>query len=141
MKLNSAKLSSILCLYLLTCHFAQAAPPDAMNATALKELLSGNTIIGQHLNKGFRFDMYLKSDGTFIEKREDQLIPGTWHIDAKGRFCWRRNQKNKTWCHWIIDNGDRTYTNVKKKHGKFKKVRQFKVFDGNVRGLYLPTNR
>ena len=138
MKSNHAKLLAILLVYALTNHFVQAAPHNAMNKDVLNALLTGNTIIGTHLNKGFKFDMYLKRDGTLIEKREDRVIAGTWRVNDKGKFCWNYKHKEKTWCLWVINNGDRTYTNVKKKNGSLTKVRQFKVFDGNIRSLYLP---
>ncbi len=119
-------------LLLLAPGICIAAPNTAMNKMELTKLITGNTLVGSHLIKNHKFHMYMKKDGTHVEKRNGTILPGKWSVNPKGKLCWSYDIKDKTWCRWILNNGDGTYTKVK---GKHKKVRQFKVVSGNSKNL------
>ena len=122
----------IIILSLLKTSVLIAAPENVLNRSNLVKLITGNTLEGKHIRKDYNFSMFLKSDGTHVEKRNGVLKPGVWSVNSEGKLCWSYTSKDKTWCRWIVENSDGTYIKIK---GSKKKVRQFIVKQGNPNKL------
>jgi hypothetical protein len=75
-KMKIKSLTFVITLLLITSFQANAA--DALSADAIKTLIVGNTVNGEHLIKGFKFTAYFKADGTAIRNWDGDVQDGTY---------------------------------------------------------------
>lgn len=107
----------------LTC---QAA--EALDASQLKTLYSGNTFEATNVVTGASFTNYFSPDGRVaqVTKKGDKK-KGTWRVDPAGTHCltW---EGDKEFCHKVVPEGDGTY---KRYAGDKHVVTVNKVLKGN----------
>lgn len=87
---------------------AWAHAEDALDADAVKKLITGNTVDGLATN-GNTQQNYFAPDGTTIRKVGDKLIEGTWSVKNDGMQCVTGMPGG---CAKIINNGDGTYDRI-----------------------------
>ena len=110
---------------------AVSAPAFAgpMSGPDIMSLLSGNTVSGSSLSKGYKFTVFYDASGAVRGKNDNGPVGGEWMVKGD-KFCSKRDGKTK--CNKIVDNGDGTYSKL---NGKDKKVTLFSVNKGNPDNL------
>ncbi len=83
---------------------------DALDAAAVKELLSGNTV-DVLTASGNTFQVYFAPDGKLVRKEGDKIVEGTWHVEDDGRQCVEGTPGG---CAKIVKNEDGTHDRIGK---------------------------
>ena len=90
----------------------QANAADALSADAIKALIVGNTVNGEHLKKDFKFTAYFKADGTAIRNWKGEVQNGTYFFkESDKQHCVNFGGGDK--CATIVPNGDGSYKRLK----------------------------
>lgn len=99
-------------------------PHQNGGASDFHKLLSGKTVTGTHVRRGFGFKLYFDPNGILIQKKANgKKKVGRWSIDNNGRQCFIWN--NKTGCGKLVRNADGSYNFFRK--GKI--ARQYHSFE------------
>jgi hypothetical protein len=89
-----------------------ATPRDFLSGDQVRELLQGNTEIGEGMKDeeqtGRRWTAYFAPDGTARRQttKGGEKAVGTWFIDAEGRACFQWEGKEEPKCDLIAREGD-----------------------------------
>jgi hypothetical protein len=91
---------------------AAVTPRDMLSGDQVRELLQGNTEIGEGLKDeeqtGRHWTAYFAPDGTARRQttKGGEKAIGTWFIDAEGRACFQWEGKEEPKCDLIAREGD-----------------------------------
>ncbi len=98
----------VAAVLLVTSFSANAA--DALSADAIKKIIVGNTVNGEHAIKGFKFTAYFKADGTATRNWKGDVQEGTYFFKDNLHCV---NFGNGDRCAAMVSNGDGTYKRLK----------------------------
>ena len=132
MKIKNSLIISAIIGYFIAFIGTSALAADDLSAAEVKKLLSGKTVEGINVNKGYSFKAYFDPKGTIRAAYPFGTRQGKWRVNQKGRKCIRWKDKKKQNCNVIARDGE-VYKEFKiKKNGDRKHVATFKKFtDGN----------
>ena len=88
----------------------QANAAEALSADAIKTLIVGNTVNGEHLKKDFKFTAYFKADGTAIRNWDGDVQNGTYFF-KDNLHCVNFGGGDK--CAAMVPNSDGSYKRLK----------------------------
>lgn len=84
---------------------ATAYAGETLNAAAVKNLVSGNTAVGE-TDTGTKMMNYFSPDGTLHRKMGKKMMEGTWEVKDDGTQCIEGVPGG---CATIVKNDDGTY--------------------------------
>ena len=108
-----------------------------MSAEDVKSLVTNKTAKGVHLKKSFSYTIYFAPDGSLHQiKTNGDERKGEWEVKDNGKHCVTWDDSDRTFCRFVRDNGDQTYTKIKVKYsGKEIPILIWRDFsDGNNLG-------
>lgn len=93
-----------------------------MTGEQIKLLVSGKTVSGRHLRKDFPLKTYFAQDGFVVGLAKGNERKGKWWVNKKNMQCIKWSHRDRKFCLIVRDNGDGTYTKIRHKKRKNKKV-------------------
>jgi len=113
-------------------HSASSGAQGYVDAKELRELIVGNTIHSQDLQRGYATKAFVDPSGKFLFEISGSIVNGTWRIREDGAFCVAIAGES---CSRVQKVGDGTYSRIA---DGVAKAKWLKITPGNALSITAP---